>query len=56
MRKKRERDFIRVAAMADYVDNDDDCRQRVILKYFGEDPKEWSCGVCDLCLRSKMRS
>ncbi|MFZ1517336.1 MAG: RecQ family ATP-dependent DNA helicase [Ignavibacteriaceae bacterium] len=36
--------------MVDFVYTDD-CRFKFILKYFGEDAKEYSCGKCDNCLK-----
>ncbi len=35
-------------AIIDYV-NAEECRFRVILKYFGEDASGFKCGKCDIC-------
>lgn len=49
LRKKMAKD--RLDAIIAYANNDLDCRQAFILKYFGEKPTQ--CGQCDLCLGSK---
>ncbi|MFO7524611.1 MAG: RecQ family ATP-dependent DNA helicase [Ignavibacteriaceae bacterium] len=38
--------------MVDYVYSDD-CRFRIILKYFGEDVENYKCGKCDNCSSRK---
>lgn len=44
----------RVNSMIDYVTEDDTCRPRFLLSYFGqEDSKD--CGCCDICLASRKR-
>ena len=44
----------RINAMLDYVANDTICRSRLLLHYFGE-KNEHNCGVCDTCLRYRIR-
>ena len=47
----RKRDAeIRVKAVIDYVNNDEECRSVQLLRYFNEKTKK-ACGNCDVCLR-----
>ncbi len=39
----------RIHAMIDYVETDDQCRSRQLLRYFGEQ-NDHDCGQCDVCL------
>ena len=39
-----------VDAILTYINNDQICRSRQLLAYFG-DKKEENCGICDVCLR-----
>ena len=42
----------RVQAMKDYVQEEDECRSRFLLRYFGqEDGKD--CGRCDICRKRR---
>lgn len=38
----------KLSSMIDYV-NAEECRFRIILKYFGEDAANYKCGKCDIC-------
>ena len=39
----------RIEAMLDYATSHATCRQRILLRYFGEDARQ-DCGQCDVCL------
>lgn len=39
----------KLKSIIDYV-NAEECRFRVILKYFGEDAGNYKCGKCDICV------
>ena len=38
----------RADAMVEYVSEDDECRSRFLLRYFGQEKSE-DCGTCDIC-------
>ena len=38
----------RLKAVIDYVSEEDECRSRWLLRYFGEETKD-ECGMCDVC-------
>ena len=40
----------RIQAMIEYVEEDNICRSRMLLRYFGE-KNEHNCGQCDACIR-----
>jgi ATP-dependent DNA helicase RecQ len=46
---KRERDFAKLRRIIEYADHRG-CRHHFILQYFGEEPPEGNCAVCDNCL------
>ena len=46
--RRREMEELRAAAMAEYADNDTQCRSVVLREYFDERGAE-PCGVCDVC-------
>ena len=46
-----EKNMHRAEAMVNYVDSSECCRQRYLLKYFGEESED--CGKCDVCLSNK---
>ncbi|MDO5447439.1 MAG: ATP-dependent DNA helicase RecQ [Prevotellaceae bacterium] len=49
----RKRDYQRrIEAMVNYLTNDEVCRSRQLLSYFGEKTDK-KCGICDVCLDSK---
>ncbi len=43
----------RLQDMIYYASQTEICRERLILKYFGEKAKQ-NCGVCDVCLKNKV--
>jgi ATP-dependent DNA helicase RecQ len=45
----RQRYDDRIHAMLDYVQTDNQCRSRQLLRYFGEQ-NDHDCGQCDVCL------
>ncbi len=46
----RKKDFTeRIQAMIEYMENDNICRSRQLLNYFGEH-NEHNCGMCDVCV------
>jgi len=44
----------RVEAMVEYAGEDDLCRSRFLLKYFGQEESE-DCGTCDVCRSRKLK-
>ena len=44
----------RINAIMQYAENDDVCRSRQLLKYFGEE-RSADCGQCDVCLAHSKR-
>jgi ATP-dependent DNA helicase RecQ len=48
---KKSYDQSKLAMMLQYAENNS-CRRRFILNYFGEDYDRPSCGACDNCLRA----
>jgi superfamily II DNA helicase RecQ len=40
----------RSEAMASYASEDDECRQKYFLRYFGQENAQ-DCGCCDVCRR-----
>jgi len=46
----KERYRERIESMKEYIRNNDECRSRQLLSYFGETLKE-DCEQCDVCLR-----
>ena len=40
----------RIQAMLEYADTKEQCRSRMLLRYFGE-KNEHNCGQCDVCLK-----
>ena len=47
--RKREAE-LRVKAVIDFVNNDEECRSVQLLRYFNEKTKQ-TCGRCDVCLK-----
>ena len=46
----RENFRLRAQAMADYASEEDECRQKYLMRYFGQEDSE-DCGSCDVCRR-----
>ena len=51
----RDREDYRQEYINLYTNNNSDCRENMLLKYFGEDRKE-DCGKCDICRLLKKTS
>ena len=49
--RKREAE-LRVKAVIDFVNNDEECRSVQLLRYFNEKTRK-TCGRCDVCLKQK---
>ncbi len=43
---------LRVKAVIDFVNNDEECRSVQLLRYFNEKTKK-TCGRCDVCLKNQ---
>lgn len=52
---RRERFEKRIKAIIEYATSDNNCRSRMLLRYFGE-KNEHNCGICDVCLQKKKKS
>ena len=52
LNKKRQLDEKRMEEMGRYA-YARGCRQRFILKYFGEEAGNWTCGCCDQCRETR---
>jgi ATP-dependent DNA helicase RecQ len=48
--KRKESYTSRIKAMIEYASAEDNCRSRMLLRYFGE-KNEHNCGQCDFCLQ-----
>ena len=49
---RRERYISRIKNVLDYAQEENTCRSRMLLAYFGEKDIK-PCGVCDICLKQK---
>ena len=47
---RKESYIARINAMIEYASAEENCRSRMLLRYFGE-KNEHNCGQCDVCLR-----
>lgn len=52
---RRERFAKRVEAMVEYCTEDDVCRSRYLVEYFGQKESR-DCGVCDVCIERRKRN
>ena len=50
--KRKEKFLARMRQMGRYVQEETECRSRMIAHYFGDD-SHGDCGICDICLRRK---
>lgn len=48
----QEQMVVRVKAVLEYAECDDECRSSILLRYFGEKAEE-DCGCCDVCVERK---
>jgi ATP-dependent DNA helicase RecQ len=55
IQKRRDKDLLKIRAVAAYAVNTNRCRTILLLEYFDELGAA-SCGVCDVCLRNKRGS
>ncbi|HBD96236.1 MAG TPA: hypothetical protein DDY71_14905 [Spirochaetia bacterium] len=50
---KLEYDMSKLKSVVDYAElQDNDCRRKYLLNYFGEEFKEQNCGKCDICRKT----
>ncbi len=50
--QRKEQFELRIKAMLNYVNNESNCRSKIIGNYFGDETIV-DCSVCDVCLRKK---
>jgi ATP-dependent DNA helicase RecQ len=50
--ERKERYKRQLKSMLDYIQNEEMCKSRQLLRFFGEDFKQ-DCGECSSCLRKK---
>jgi ATP-dependent DNA helicase RecQ len=51
MERKRALDLARLEDMVEYASRSRDCRQRLLVTYFGQEVGDWRCETCDVCRR-----
>ncbi|WP_298479860.1 RecQ family ATP-dependent DNA helicase [uncultured Maribacter sp.] len=44
-----------IKKMLFFINNDSECRNKLLLRYFGEKTKE-DCGICDVCVTNQKKS
>jgi ATP-dependent DNA helicase RecQ len=49
---RRERYISRIKSVLDYAQEENNCRNQILLAYFGEKESK-PCGKCDICLKKK---
>lgn len=49
---RRERYISRIKSVLDYAQEENNCRNQILLTYFGEKESK-PCGKCDICLKKK---
>ena len=52
--ERKERYVTRIEAMIEYATSSDNCRSRMLLRYFGE-KNEHNCEQCDTCIEKKRK-
>lgn len=50
--KRKESYSKRINAIIDYATSEENCRSRMLLRYFGE-KNQHNCGQCDVCIKKK---
>ncbi|MFV0471769.1 MAG: ATP-dependent DNA helicase RecQ [Paludibacteraceae bacterium] len=50
--KRKEKYVKRISSVLNYANEENICRSRILLRYFGE-TETTNCGVCDICLKKK---
>lgn len=45
--------YEKLERLIEFCENNNQCRRKILLKYFGEDYKESKCGNCDTCVSPK---
>ncbi|MCU0444733.1 MAG: RecQ family ATP-dependent DNA helicase [Microscillaceae bacterium] len=50
--QRKQRDLAKIKAVKHYVEHPHRCRTQLLLEYFGE-ISDYTCGVCDNCLKKK---
>ena len=43
----------RIESVVDFVNDNDTCRSKVLISYFGQPVVNQMCGVCDVCIKNK---
>ena len=53
--ERRDNYITQLKHVMEYVENDTVCRNKVLVKYFGEDEQK-DCGICDICLSNSKKN
>ena len=52
---RKELFVTKIGAIARCIRDDETCRQRLLMEYFGQKEEEKPCGICDVCIGKKKR-